>query len=261
MCSPLEKKKYFGENARENFFTRNKWLKQQLNITQSNHKEQNTCLYFGDNVDLYDIAEENTLSTISAIDDRSVVDSSDSQCFITHIIDPLNTDSLSVSALTVNCEPDPPPKLAVSRSNSSILGRKTGTSLSFSPLKRSTSPIPGSSSKNNLDTPMSPAEAILAKRTRFPLISPNRSSSTDGETPTTLSRKRCDDPLLSQSKADILETLAIPNSPRTLYLVGCSQNNVLPRASLLIRKQYTKELNLQHKGVLVVLTYVYNHPI
>lgn len=41
----------------------------------------------------------------------------------------------------------------------------------------------------------------------------------------------------------------IISSPRTKYLTGCMQNNVNPRASLLLRKNMSKELNLQHQGM------------
>jgi len=47
----------------------------------------------------------------------------------------------------------------------------------------------------------------------------------------------------------ILNSLAIPNSPRTSYLVGCAQQNILPRPSLVLRKMFTKELNLKHQGM------------
>lgn len=54
---------------------------------------------------------------------------------------------------------------------------------------------------------------------------------------------------LSQTTtSDILHSIAIPNSPRTAYLVGCARANVLPKPSLIIRKVLTKELNLQHQG-------------
>ena len=48
---------------------------------------------------------------------------------------------------------------------------------------------------------------------------------------------------------EMLEVLAVPNSPRTNYLVGCKQDNVLPRPSLVIRKLFSKDLNLQHQGM------------
>lgn len=48
---------------------------------------------------------------------------------------------------------------------------------------------------------------------------------------------------------EILDILAVPNSPRTNYLVGCKQDNVLPRPSLVIRKLFSKDLNLQHQGM------------
>lgn len=48
---------------------------------------------------------------------------------------------------------------------------------------------------------------------------------------------------------EVLDSLAIPNSPRTNYLVGCAKNNILPRPSLVLRKMFTKELNLKHQGM------------
>ena len=38
-------------------------------------------------------------------------------------------------------------------------------------------------------------------------------------------------------------------SPRTTYLTGCMQERLNPRASLLLRRNFTKELNLQHHGM------------
>lgn len=38
-------------------------------------------------------------------------------------------------------------------------------------------------------------------------------------------------------------------SPRTKYLTGCMKNNLNPRASLVIRKNISKRLNLQHHGM------------
>ena len=39
-----------------------------------------------------------------------------------------------------------------------------------------------------------------------------------------------------------------PTSPRTTFISGCIQKNIPPRASLLLRKNISKELNLQHQG-------------
>ena len=47
----------------------------------------------------------------------------------------------------------------------------------------------------------------------------------------------------------LLNTMAIPNSPRTTYLVGCAKLNILPRPSLILRKNLTKTLDLQHQGM------------
>ena len=47
----------------------------------------------------------------------------------------------------------------------------------------------------------------------------------------------------------MLNALAVPNSPRTAYLVGCTKLGVLPRASLVLRKNLTKVLDLKHQGM------------
>lgn len=39
-----------------------------------------------------------------------------------------------------------------------------------------------------------------------------------------------------------------PSSPRTTYISGCIQEKLNPRASLLLRKSVSQELNLQHQG-------------
>ena len=37
-------------------------------------------------------------------------------------------------------------------------------------------------------------------------------------------------------------------TPRTKFIAACAQAQVLPRASLLLRKNVSTELNLQHQG-------------
>ena len=38
-------------------------------------------------------------------------------------------------------------------------------------------------------------------------------------------------------------------SPRSKYIAGCMQKRLNPRASLVVRKNMTKQLNLQHHGM------------
>lgn len=47
----------------------------------------------------------------------------------------------------------------------------------------------------------------------------------------------------------LLEELEMPLSPRTAYLAGCARYNLNPRPSLIIRKRFAKELNLDHQGM------------
>jgi len=47
----------------------------------------------------------------------------------------------------------------------------------------------------------------------------------------------------------LLEELERPLSPRTAYLAGCARLNLNPRPSLIIRKRFAKELNLDHQGM------------
>lgn len=42
-----------------------------------------------------------------------------------------------------------------------------------------------------------------------------------------------------------------PASPRTAFISGCIQEKINPRASLLLRKTVSQELNLQHQGTYV----------
>jgi hypothetical protein len=46
---------------------------------------------------------------------------------------------------------------------------------------------------------------------------------------------------------------AQPPSPRTAFISGCIQEKLNPRASLLLRKNVSKELNLQHQGALNIM--------
>ena len=51
------------------------------------------------------------------------------------------------------------------------------------------------------------------------------------------------------SNSFLLNSLEQPKSPRTTYLVGCAKLGVLPRASLVLRKKFTKSLDLKHQGI------------
>ena len=46
-----------------------------------------------------------------------------------------------------------------------------------------------------------------------------------------------------------MEDLELPNSPRTAYLAGCLRDKLNPRASLIVRKRFEKELDLHHQGI------------
>ena len=59
--------------------------------------------------------------------------------------------------------------------------------------------------------------------------------------------------LTTKATKDILGVVGSENapllSPRTSYLEGCFRENLNPRASLILRKNLTKILNLQHHSI------------
>eukprot|EP01031_Cornospumella_fuschlensis_P031077 gene31077-37560_t len=58
-----------------------------------------------------------------------------------------------------------------------------------------------------------------------------------------------DEKLQSSMHHDIDFSRCTITSPRSKYIVGCIQSQLQPRASLLLRKNISKQLNLQHLGI------------
>ena len=284
-------KKYFGNESRDNFFSRYKWLDRQLQITQNGPNHHTGELYFEDN-----LKQSYDKSTPKFVNDYAFAPKRPKNCYSDE-----NTSSeeeeeveyftypayyLTEAQLLAEKEKE---RLRIEEEMYALVDTntlRTGITtvantldLGFESVQGDVSQIDEENGSLGLHEEEEEENGfrhlnkqlnttINSSNNRFTVNIQNiRPLSGIGKRP--VSGKKMNSRPVSasaihtsksvpalkpltftnKSKSEILNNLAIPNSPRTGYLVKCANNNVLPRASLVLRKLFTKELNLQHQGM------------
>ena len=313
--SESDLKKYFGLDARSNFFDKGKWVNNQLKITSTNKTESTSRLYFNtpEHVDARTAIEEaksGNYDTGAMMLDQYFPGSSDSPSNtndapvdMDSVVNVYDATSDATTGTFSNFDRSRNVKVfqpmssngVNDRTTTAMLGRRTGTDRNLtrtlsslnntisnaklnsdannclSPVHLSPSmpvltPIISTSKSLELPRPnnlvmnefadavispsvsVSPAQKILARRKKKPMLSILSRQSSCPNSEQSLPSLKPMDPILSQSKGDILDILAIEHSPRTSYITECAKTNVLAKPSLLIRKQVDGNLILEHKG-------------
>ena len=283
--NPVITKKYFGQKARTHFFDRYKWIDQQMQITQLDKSQETNEFFF--NGEEETVAQDNTYAfapqrpELSAIakqlefnsngnnEEEEEEEEDDDDIFDS---EQLLKDTISVySNLSLAGKLTMPSEIELGRvatAGGSI--RHHSITSSVSSLQESEVdeldfldslgilPMGGclgnSSSHRNKY-----ARNSNKKLTRLPSmldsgIKSSLQSDVNNLGSVSIASKHSDysnGSLRSNNPSNdfLLNTMAIPNSPRTTYLVGCAKLNILPRPSLILRKNLTKELDLQHQGM------------
>lgn len=266
-CSPADSKKYFGGGARDDFFKRNKWLGRQLKITEVRKSGSPTPHLYFDSTD----ADENYETPVKR---HSSISSYKKDTYVSSLFNGESSDGNSVcvnnannftptnsiikysglvkspvlnaeSAFLTNLDQTPGSN-QISGDYDSVLTEESQQSLWLEPVDGNM-PLSRIEQENtNFDdsgelfdisvcrgADRGKALAAILGRRDHNISTPNPEK----------------DLLAQGSSAQVLDCLAIPHSPRTAYLVGCASEQVLPRPSLLLRKELTTELNLKHQGM------------
>jgi hypothetical protein len=185
-----ENEKYFGMNARVDFFERYHWLSHQQSITNSSTEKKIDELLFDNEV--YEVQQQQ--------------------------------------------QPFQSPHRGHQQEKRSPSKSPTKHGLLSSTHKSMGSPVKKSHTGPNNATLQKTNSIIL------PTLYGERRRSTDS----VVNRTQEDDGSLSPLQ-DM--TKSFPMTPRSRYLAACLSENVNPRASLIIRKELTKEIHLQHQGI------------
>ncbi len=216
-----ETNKYFGVNAKNQFYDRYQWINRQRRITNLSSSEGVPSLYFDNEEDLIDDkatvpfapVRENTRyttlpSVISSssitIESRNITDKPTMRYNKQTIHNPVKMTFDNDKSATPACVAAPD-------------GDETYLLDSVLPTKNNTK-SPGS-----VDEDVDDNDSKVSNSTSYSLA-------------------------FQAHLAEIELSKAVPATPRTKYLDECCKENLFPR-SFLIRKNLTKALDLQHQGM------------